>query len=235
MQKFQFIKLRQLASNEINAYGFRIFLRPSSVEFDNAINSYPNFDVYPGDKKTILFSKTNLNSISSKENPCIDANIPIQVSCVHEKAEIEFIEAFGCKLPWMKTNTVLDCPLIESKNDDNGTIYYELLGEKVEYWRTEILSKIEQTGNCRSGTKCKSTLYNLRTTESNDQVIANQAKVEIKLDNPIVQNVVDSYSYNFQSLVGEVGGTLGLFLGLSIYSLVEFVTYFIEQLFNVAK
>ena len=62
--------------------GFRIFLRPSNVDFDNAINAYPSFEIYPGDKRTIQISKVNLMSISSDDNPCIEEDIPIEDSCV---------------------------------------------------------------------------------------------------------------------------------------------------------
>ena len=38
---------------------------------------------------------------------------------------------------------------------------------------------------------------------------------------PYVGYVEDSYAYDLQSLVGEVGGTLGMFLGASFLSLAE--------------
>ena len=121
------------------------------------------------------------------------------------------------------------CPIIETKNDTNGTIYYEAIRKKVDYWSKEIIPKIEQRNICQSGTRCKSTLYKVRTDLTNHELLQ-QARVTIKLESPIVQNVVDSYAYDLQSLIGEVGGTLGLFLGLSTYSFIEFLTYIIEKL-----
>ena len=56
--------------------------------------------------------------------------------------------------------------------------------------------------------------------------------LRIKLRNPNVLNIVDSYSYDIQSFIGEVGGTLGLFLGLSMFSIVEFIEYILRKLYN---
>ena len=64
---------------------YRIFLRPANVDFDNAINAYPSFDIFPGDKRNILMSKVNLLSISSNENPCIEDDISIETSCIYKK------------------------------------------------------------------------------------------------------------------------------------------------------
>ena len=47
-----------------------------------------------------------------------------------------------------------------------------------------------------------------------------------------IQLDVDSYSYDIQSFVGEVGGTLGLFLGLSIFSFVGFVEYVLRKMYS---
>ena len=39
--------------------------------------------------------------------------------------------------------------------------------------------------------------------------------LSVAFTNPIIENIKTEASYDFQSLIGEIGGTLGLFLGLS--------------------
>ena len=128
----------------------------------------------------------------------------------------------------MKNKTTKSCPIIEEKYSHNETII-ESLQTKVEKWR-DIRYDIRRNKTCPSGLKCNHPIYNTRTelTKSTTE----RATLHIQLESPTVQNVVDSYSYDSQSLVGEVGGTLGLFLGLSTYSLVEFITYFMEKFLN---
>ena len=137
-----------------------------------------------------------------------------------------FIKDYECHLPWMKNKTTKICPIIEEKSIHNEIIL-ESLQTKVEKWR-DIRYDIRRNKICPSGLKCNHPIYNMRT-ELTKSIDSKRATLHIQLESPIVQNVIDSYAYDSQSLVGEVGGTLGLFLGLSTYSLVEFITYFMEK------
>ena len=47
------------------------------------------------------------------------------------------------------------------------------------------------------------------------------ACISVSFTNPITENIITESSYDFQSLIGEIGGTLGLFLGLSGLGLME--------------
>ena len=137
------------------------------------------------------------------------------------KVEDQFIEEFNCTLPWMRTKKIVNiCSLYETGNVSFGTI-----GEKVNRWM-DIWYYYECSVH---GTKCSNTILNLKTTGFNKDN-TNVSKVYISLESEFVQNIIDSYAYDLQSLIGEVGGTLGPFLGLSTYSVVEFVTFIIEKI-----
>ena len=86
---------------------------------------------------------------------------------------------------------------------------------------------------CPKWPKCKRSLYNMESLSSEaDKNKYTSTGLRIKLRNPNVLNIVDSYSYDIQSFIGEVGGTLGLFLGLSMFSIVEFIEYILRKVFN---
>ena len=122
------------------------------------------------------------------------------------------------------------CPILEKKYHLNETIF-ESLRTKVEKWQG-FQYEVSRNKACPSGLKCIRPIYNIKTELTKSTVSDdNKAIVVIQLESPTVQNVIDSYAYDLQSLVGEVGGTLGLFLGLSTYSLVEFLTYLLEKFF----
>ena len=71
-----------------------------------------------------------------------------------------------------------------------------------------------------------------QTLAKETEFMNNESKLEIQLENPNVLTIVDSYTYDIQSFVGEVGGTLGLFLGLSIFSFVEFIEYILRKIYS---
>ena len=58
-----------------------------------------------------------------------------------------------------------------------------------------------------------------------------KAKLLIEMESSNVQTIQDSVAYDLQSLIGEVGGTLGLFLGLSAMSFVDFVGFIYRKAF----
>ena len=55
------------------------------------------------------------------------------------------------------------------------------------------------------------------------------SKLRISLVNINIQYVTDSVNYNAQSFIGEVGGTLGLMLGLSFMSAIDFLEFFVSK------
>ena len=141
----------------------------------------------------------------------------------------EFVKKYGCHLPWMNNMTTKTCPIIEEIHENNETVY-QGISKRVMEWSSMNHGKY----NCQSGTRCKRSIYNTKMEIMNENDPANpthRAHVRIQFESPLVQNINDSYAYDSQSLVGEVGGTLGLFLGLSTYSFVEIITYLVEKLF----
>ena len=82
---------------------------------------------------------------------------------------------------------------------------------------------------CRSKMACKQPTYQMELTKGLDE---EKSTIELVLASPIVEYNIDSISYDLQSLIGEIGGTLGLTLGLSVYSLMDFVEYVEEKLFK---
>jgi hypothetical protein len=52
----------------------------------------------------------------------------------------------------------------------------------------------------------------------------------VSISSPMIEHVIDSYSYDFWALFGECGGTLGLLLGLSCLSLIGAIAYVKQSL-----
>ena len=85
---------------------------------------------------------------------------------------------------------------------------------------------------------CNRTIYeDLFEEKSNSQADygeaagVNGSKVIIQYSNPYIQVIKDFRSYDMQSLIGEVGGTLGLLLGFSFVSIFDLFEQIIEGFF----
>lgn len=120
-----------------------------------------------------------------------------------------------CRLPWMSP--------IEFGNDhglcNNTSSYIEALG----VWNKAF--KL----TCPKVPKCKRSFYETNLEENIVQASTNGAKLKIQLMYSEVQTVEDSVAYDAQSFVGEVGGTMGLLLGLSFLSAFDFIDHLLMK------
>ena len=97
---------------------------------------------------------------------------------------------------------------------------------------TESVSEESNESLCPNEPKCKRSNYNLKKVETLEHFLgSNKSKLIVQLASPEVQTIVDHYSYDFFSFIGETGGALGLFLGLSMLSFVEFIEYSFSKLY----
>ena len=128
---------------------------------------------------------------------------------------------FNCTLPWTTHKRYKSCPIIEkNKNQSYANI--------VTAWHDNFL---HHEKNCPKMPKCKRFLYLSEDVEAHHH--GYDSSLTIKLTDPNILTIVDSYSYDLQSFVGEIGGTLGLFLGLSMFSIVDCIEYVVRKLFSI--
>ena len=86
---------------------------------------------------------------------------------------------------------------------------------------------------CPNDPYCKRSEYRIREAVLSEGHIThseNGSTLIIELESTDVQTIVDNYSYELSSFVGEAGGALGLFLGLSMISVVDFVEYILRKM-----
>ena len=111
------------------------------------------------------------------------------------------------------------CPIIDKNRNES---YADI----VTTWHNNYQLN---ENSCPKMPKCKRSIYkmDLSATDRND---FRMSHLEIKLKNPNILTIIDDYSYDLQSFIGEVGGTLGLFLGLSMFSFIECIEYVLRKL-----
>ena len=82
----------------------------------------------------------------------------------------------------------------------------------------------EFKSECSAEPSCARTIFEaFQSNLKNEGVGTNGSLIDIQLASPNVMVIEDSRNYDGQSFVGEVGGTLGLMLGLSFLSVFDFL------------
>ena len=121
------------------------------------------------------------------------------------------------------------CPIIDEnrkmKSSDDTLadefIDYSTLVYEWDIWYRDLKQ------NCTL-LPCNRSIYKITVEKKSEEVDLNHLTIE--LESPLVQRFTDGYSYDLQSFIGEVGGTLGLFLGLSMVSFLEFFEYVVRKI-----
>ena len=215
----------EINSNVPLRYG--VLIHPSRSTMLNDEASYPYFTVSQGENKLVSLSKLNLDSIDHDENPCNDNDIESSMMCRVQKSNQMFVKEHNCTLPWMSNINLEVCQITEEINETDSVT----IGDKAMYWEEKLLWNVKED-DCPEIPKCKRSIYKVDIKEGPKHEGSSHANVVIEFESPNVQNIVDTIAYDLQSLIGEVGGTLGLFLGLSTYSFVELIEYLMNKLFK---
>ena len=201
-----------------------LMIHDSMETFENDFATDPKVEVRPSDNLQIKLSKITMNSINTQEAPCVSQSTPIRKVCKLRMAEDMFLKKYNCTLPFMDSKHIQLCPIIDQSRN-------ETYADIAEYFEHMIDYSEDHGIECPQIPRCKRSLYKIQV-RSMDKGNPSQSRVKIQLDNPYVQTIEDSIAYDLQSLIGEVGGTLGLFLGLSTYSFVEFLVLLINKMFK---
>ena len=114
------------------------------------------------------------------------------------------------------------CP-IPAEDDEGRKSYAEMLKSSIYYVKSKLKA-------CPNEPKCKRSDYKLHEADGQISQLENKSSLIIQVESREVQQIVDNYSYSFSSFVGETGGALGLFLGISMLSIVEFIEYILRKI-----
>jgi hypothetical protein len=159
-----------------------------------------------------------VKSLPNEEMPCVQQPF---WTCYIEKTVKQLMVQYNCKIPFFLKKSV-DKMATQSHNSVeicNKNITLNRLKE----WKAVILGQ-RKVNYCLNKVPCDQVEYSYDKTEiparSTNSTIGS---IHITIASPMIEHVIDSYSYDFLGLFGECGGTLGLLLGLSCLSLIDVV------------
>ena len=133
--------------------------------------------------------------------------------CTEETLEKEMIDKFGCTTPFGPNKSQI------CKQENNAGKAYSL------YW-----NNIYRKNNCSN--PCS--IFSFTSTKFEKYEWVDNTTSYIKLDFPKTVKVYErSYDYSQLSFIAEVGGYVGLFLGISINQVIDLLDYLVAKLGNI--
>ena len=182
---------------------------PSAADFSSTINFYPSID-WPTEYN---IRRTQFLMQPTDHTPC--GHLHLQVCREIQNYNI-IKDKYGCHSPLLFTGNHL--PIKKSLKSCNSTITLEALKLRSQ--------KLKQ---CPALVPCQFTKFDF-VTESNNWWLDSprHPHLVIRMDNHIELYQL-SFQYTTASLVGQIGGTMGIFLGWSIILILELMTNLLKN------
>ena len=236
---FQFDWFRGVCGTPMAKY--IIFLHTSFEDRFDMYARQPNHQILKNRIYNIKLSKTKFDSLDQEESPCSSDLLYGPLRCKILKTGWKLIEKYNCTLPWMSAFDFPDINPCEVGTIPNKGPEHEDLDFIPYYLIVKNWGKIyKNTKDCTELLPCKRTVYQDLIEQQSSKVGYehfggtghNMSSLTIQYANPYIQVIKDSNNYDMQSLIGEVGGTLGLLLGLSFISIFDLFEHILNSCFN---
>ena len=125
------------------------------------------------------------------------------------------------------------CRLIRMNEIDFGNEYpfCDKNETIIESWLNEM--RFLEANDCKIIPRCTMSMYETSYEPTLKKTGVDRSFISIQLASSYVQSIKDSYSYDLQSFVGEVGGTMGLLLGLSFLSVFDLFDLLLKKILKL--
>ncbi len=183
-------------------------LTHSGFDVVDAEDLYQHGFVEPKTSYTMSVVKKFVDTVSTKESPC--GEYPKQTCTFHHFNNLVF-KSYGCRTRF--------APQSHDLSQNINPLCKESVDKTLIKNELQLDNIMKFSVSCVNKRACKQAKYAM--TMDKKPIEKNVSEILIQLIDPIVEYDIDSISYDLQNLIGEIGGTLGLTLGLSGFSLID--------------
>ncbi|XP_072039615.1 acid-sensing ion channel 1-like [Amphiura filiformis] len=229
----------EYTSTENPGAGFKVYLHPRGVR---PLVKELGFSVSPGFETAVSVSVTQVNNLPHPYSKCRPSTESLNFSetytvpgCIQECKEMFVIDICKCK-EFRYQGNATPCDLKTAN---------ECIGDAEDKFIKE-----NKNAECDCPKSCDGVVYNARLSHayfpndllvktisvgmnlSEGQIRKNILDVRVFFEELSYSNVTQIPAYTSTSLQSDIGGSMGLFVGMSILSVVEFIDFLLVSLWN---
>jgi hypothetical protein len=153
---------------------------------------------------------------STRKVPCVTYE---RRTCQSIKKYRAIFEKFGCSVPILYSGHHLEN--IKDIPKDISNCSYDVTPEVLQFYVNQSLD-LNKGSNCSMAQTCKNVRF-ISNYKVDETWIENKTLVFVVFESPEVEYYNSYVSYNWMSLLADIGGMLGLTLGASVFTSFEFL------------
>ena len=158
----------------------------------------------------LVIEKTIINSLPTKTYVC---GRTYYQTCLKTTLVMDLKTNYNCYIP------------ILNYDKNTEVCSNKIILQTIKTWIYHLETKSDFK-DCKDLKPCQEIMYKIADKQ---QDFYHQWLLQVQFNNKLVTVVTDSYSYPFLSLFAELGGVIGMLLGLSVFGLFETVLEKVEQ------
>lgn len=155
----------------------------------------------------MIMKKTVLKSLPTKEELCVWENYN---SCIRKLFKENVKQVFNCSISFLGQNNMAN--LAPCSNQVTLDTIKEI----------KIALNQNKYGECQDVKPCNHVEYIADKVSTHPYRTVRWTEIRILFKNFIVEEIVDSYVYNYNIIFSEVGGALGVLVGFSGMTLIDY-------------
>ncbi|XP_059097479.1 uncharacterized protein LOC131891828 [Tigriopus californicus] len=175
-----------------------------------------------------------IKHVSRVNKPCNDEIDYKMEECLFQCLEVEYIKKYGCRSPKIAITGNASQGVLDCTSKDYRNIYPDINSDEMVLGLSELVAEIQvedfQRDVCKCLPPCEQ--HSVTSGVNKDENLFESLDIGASTVNLKMPNTVHVYSeyvtYSELQFTSDFGGFLGLFMGLSLYSLHDFINIFID-------
>ena len=157
----------------------------------------------------VEFRKKIIKKETTRKTPCVKNEYD---TCRSIEDNTVIFERFNCRVPILYSGPHLEDFIPKEATNCSPDVTLEAL---------DFISSKES--HCTMSPTCENVRFTTKHKVEDNPWVKNKSLIFVSLENPEVKFYNTYVSYDLQSLIGEIGGILGITLGASALTLFEFL------------